>query len=82
MKRTIITIAALLALVSTTGCDQAAIIEAGSCALDSETLSVAFSHPGRAKAHLRGIAKGLEDKDPKAAGEAGELIGSLLECMP
>jgi hypothetical protein len=61
-------------------CDQKAA-KAVSCAVADEKLSVAFTDPARARDYLTRLADRLESGEPKAAGEAAELVATIVECL-
>jgi hypothetical protein len=57
-------------------------VDAASCVVADETLSVAFKNPEKARAWLRLLSERLEDGDPKAVDDAAMLAKKLLECVP
>jgi hypothetical protein len=76
MKSLTIVLAALLI----SSCDQKAA-KAVSCAIADEKLSVAFTDPARARDYLTRLADRLKTGEPKAAGEAAELVATSVECL-
>ena len=79
MKRTLLL--ALICLPLLSSCDQKTI-DIVRCAIRDETLSVAFRDPQRAREYLRELGKRLQDRDPEAVREAGDLVASLVGCLP
>lgn len=51
------------------------------CALQDETLSIAFKDPRRARAYLESLAKRLEKGEPEAIREAGNLVADVAGCL-
>lgn len=71
---------ALLLIPILFSCDQRAA-KAVSCAISDEKLSVAFTDPERARDYLTKLADRLKTGEPKAAGEAAELVATIVECL-
>lgn len=57
-------------------------VDAATCVVADETLSVAFKNPEKARAWLRLLGERLESGDPKAVDDAAMLVKKLMECVP
>ena len=75
-------IASIIALpMALSSCDKDAV-EVVRCVISDETLSIALKDPVRARSYLRDLGRRLDAGDPKAKEEAGDLIASLVVCLP
>ena len=57
-------------------------VEAATCAIEDETLSVAFTDPAKAKAYLKALPARLKAGEPEALEEAAAIAISLADCIP
>lgn len=73
----------LVAAVALGGCVHGPkILEAGACAAGSDSLSVAFTDPDKARRWLARLAERLKEGDPTATEDAAALIADLQRCIP
>lgn len=84
MRRALLTIPLVLCVPGCAGWQEHSLkaLDASTCVLADEALSVAFKAPDVAKKYLKDLGRRLKEKDPAAVDEAAALTKKLLECVP
>jgi hypothetical protein len=77
-------LAALMGLSGCAGFQEHGLkaVEAATCVIEDEKLSVAFTDPAKARAYLEGLKGRIKAREPEAFEEAAELVAALAACVP